>query len=286
MTITDNGGPGGAPVTTKSWDSLPWPPDVLNQLWSTILEATPFTAALTPLATSSGSVAFPTSTPSGGAFIAELDPIPEADLGTGALVVPVRKAASMTKLSNEARADTALAIGTLVGNAIKADLGATIEHELLYGTGDAPNPDGVMNHASAATAAADLRAAAIGAFGELASAGASPTSIVVFAHPSEVATEWARVNNHGLPIHDDAASADLTIGPGLRVISVPALEPDDVLVADVTQIYRIERDFPLSVETSEDFYFNLDALAIRVKARLAAGVPTPAKSLRKATISA
>ena len=170
-------------VDTGSFEQVFWPPEVLNQIWITTLVGAPFTQSLTQLSSDTGSVAFPTAAPSGAAFIRELDPIPEAVMGDGALIVKCQKAAVIEKLSNESLADSSLDVALLASNAIRADLGAIVEHELLYGTGADPNPDGVMNHATAAAAGADFRAAAINAWAELAAAGSIVTSIVVFAEP-------------------------------------------------------------------------------------------------------
>ena len=272
------------PVGTQSFQGYPFPPDVLANVWVTILTGSPFANAITPLPSSSGRVAFPRAAPAGGAWVKELAPLPETNLHDDAYVVATAKLATILALSNESIDDASIPIGQLTGQAIADALGPIMDSGLLYGDGTAPNPDGVMNHAPAAAGGADFRAAVIEAAGELGDAGASMTTLVAFANPVVVAAEWSRTSTQGVPIHADAAAGALTIGPGIGVVSVPKIATSDVLVADVSQVYLVERE-ALVIETSPDYYFNSDALALRVKARVACAAPTPQKSLRKTTIT-
>ena len=112
---------------------------------------------------------------------------------------------------------------------------------------------------------------------------------MAFAAPSIVAAEWARTGAPaGMPIHNDAPSGALTIGPGIRVVGVPKLSSAaaaEVLVADVSQLFLVIRAGS-QMEVNNNYFFGNDAAALRVKARVAVACPTPDKSLRTATIAA
>ena len=131
--------------------------------------------------------------------------------------------------------------------------------------------------------AADFREACITAWGELSAAGADVPSITVFAHPTVIASEWSRVNGNGTPIHDDAPSGELTLGPGIRTLGVPMLNVADVLAVDTSLVFRVVRsDF--RVDLSPDAGFTRDAVVLRVRGRVTTAAPDPQKSLRKCRI--
>ena len=271
-------------VSTGSFRGTPFPPDVLEQIWVTILTGAPFSQAITPLPTDSGSVAFPKAAPTGAAWVKELDPLPAVNLNDDADIVAACKLAGLVNLSNESLDDASIPIGTLVGNAIRDSMGPTLDEGLLHGDGTPPNPAGIVAKASDAPAGGDFRSAVIAAYGAAVGAGAMPTSVVAFAHPTAVAEEWARTDTVGQPLHGDSPSGDLTIGPGIRVVEVPKLGVAEVLVADVSSVFLIQRE-DFTVEMSADYGFATDSTALRVKARVNVNCPTPAKSLWKATIA-
>ncbi len=160
---------------------------------------------------------------------------------------------------------------------------------MIHGNGTPPNPNGILAKAGTATAAADLRVGIITAYGELAGAGAVPSSIVAFAHPTVLATEWARIaTGSGVPMHDDSPNGMLTIGPGVPVIGVPQLgeSPASVLVADVASCFLVQRDgFMIESDQGLGVGFANDAQQLRCKVRVNVNCPTPAKSLRQFTIT-
>jgi hypothetical protein len=287
-TAADAGGGGAGPsqqaVSSGSYGGYPFPPDVLAQIWVTILTGAPFSGAITPLPTSSGSVAFPQAAPTGGTWVLEGTALPAVTMGDAALISTPRKLAALLSLSNESIDDAVIPIGDLTGAAIRDSLGPTMDDGLLHGTGTAPQPDGILAHATAAANKPDFRQAVIGAWGEVVNAGAPADSVVAFAAPSIIATEWERTGTTGDPIHVDSASGVLTIGPGIKTVAVPKLvggTTPEILVADVSSLYLVIRD-PLTIETSRDVYFASDSLGLRVRTRVAVACPTPAKSLRKA----
>ena len=276
------------PVSTASFDRVIFPPEVLAQVWLTVLSGSPFAQALTPLPTSSGSVAFPKAGPVGAGWVKELDPLPAVNLNDSADVIAACKLAGLIQLSNESLDDASIPIGDLVGQAIRDAMGPVMDNGLLHGDGTPPNPNGILAKAPATAAGADLRSAVITAAGELAAAGAMAASIVAFVHPTVVATEWGRADSQGRPIHADSPSGVLTLGPGIPLVGVPQLgeSPADVLVADVSQVYLVQRD-AFNIETDQGFGagFGNDAMQLRVKARVNVNAPAPAKSLRLTSIT-
>jgi HK97 family phage major capsid protein len=287
---TSNGGAGPSQqaVSHSSYGGVPFPPDVLNQVWVTILTGSPFANAIAPLPTSSGSVAFPTAAPTGAAWTSEGAALPPVTLGDAALISTPRKLAALLSLSNESIEDPVIPIGDLTGQAIRDAMSAQMDNGLIYGTGTPPQPDGILAHATAAASHPDFRQAVIGAWGEIVSAGAPADQVVAFANPTILATEWMRTGvTQGLPIHADSPTGVLTIGPGIQTVAVPSLvggASPDILVADVSATYLVIRD-ALMIEMDRSVYFASDSLGLRVKTRVACACPTPAKSLRKAVIA-
>jgi hypothetical protein len=280
----EGAGPGQQAVSHSSYAGVPFPPEVLAQVWVTILTGSPFANAITPLPTSSGSVAFPTAAPTGADWTAEGAPIPAVTLGDSALISTPRKLAALLSLSNESLDDAVIPIGDLTGQAIRDAMGPKMDDGLLHGTGTAPQPDGILAHAPAAANHPDFRQAVIGAWGEVVQAGAPADQVWAFANASILATEWARVGTTGDPIHEDAPDQTLTIGPGIRTVAVPSLvggTTPEILVADVSSLFLVIRD-ELSIDVNPSIYFASDSVGLRVKVRVACACPTPAKSLRKA----
>jgi HK97 family phage major capsid protein len=280
-------GPSQQALSDSSYAGVPFPPDVLAHVWVTVLTGSPFADSITPLPASGATVAFPTAAPTGAAWTLEGQPLPQAVVGDSALISTPRKLGTVLSLSNESLDDAIIPIGDLTAQAIRDAMGAQMDNGLLYGTGTAPQPDGIVAHATAATGGPDFRAAVIEAWGEVVTAGAPADSVWVFANPAILATEWARVGTTGQPIHDDSAADDLNIGPGIKTVAVPSLvggATPDILVADISSVYLVLRD-PFMIEVNPSIYFASDSTALRVKVRVAAACPTPAKSLRKAVIA-
>src|SRR6516225_9249877 len=137
-------------VSHSSYAGVPFPADVLQQVWVTILTGAPFAGSLSPLPTMSGSVAFPTAAPTGAAWTAEGAALPGVTLGDSALISTPRKLAALLSLSNESLDDAVIPIGDLTGQAIRDAMGPKMDDGLLHGTGTAPQPDGILAHAPAA----------------------------------------------------------------------------------------------------------------------------------------
>jgi hypothetical protein len=285
----DAGGGGAGPsqqaVSSSSYGGYPFPPDVVAQIFVTILTGAPFAQALTPLPTSSGSVVFPQAAPAGGNWTLEGSALPAVTMNDAALVSTPRKLAALIALSNESLDDSSIPIGDLTGAAIRDSVAPILDDGLLHGTGTPPQPSGILAVATAAANKPDLRQAIVGCWGELLASGAPADSVVAFVPPTVLATEWERTGTTGDPIHEDAPDQTLTLGPGIRTVAVPKLSasttPPEILVADVSSLYLVLRE-PLVIETSRELYFGSDQLALRVKGRYAVACPTPGKSLRKA----
>ena len=270
-------------VTRAEWGGAPFPPDVQQWLLNKLLTGSPFANALTRQPTSRGVVVWPLVSPDGAAWVGEAQNIPLANLNDEVYQVAAVKLATIIEASNESVDDASFNIAGAVGQAIADSCGPVVDKGFLYGAGGL-EPIGVLANAPASAPAADFRAAVITSWGELCAAGAKPENVVVFAHPVPLAAEWARTGTTGEPLHPDSPSGQpLTLGPGIRTVPVPMLLPVDVLAADVSMVFMVERD-DVGFEMSDQAGWGRDTLSIRVKGRLAVAAPVPAKSLRKVTI--
>jgi hypothetical protein len=72
---------------------------------------------------------------------------------------------------------------------------------------------------------------------------------------------------------------------GVTEVGVPELAADDVLALDSTRSFLIMRD-DFTIETSSDFAYDRDAVAVRIKGRFAVAVPAVEKSLRRLVTTA
>jgi HK97 family phage major capsid protein len=269
------------PVTRASFDAVPFQPQVVDQISSLLVSGAPFARNLSLFPTSRGSVAWPTASPTGETWLAELAPFPAITINDDSYVVAVAKIGGLVNLSNESIADAVFNIESALGNVLRDTLSADLDNGLLYGLG-APAPNGIVAVATDAAAGADLRSAVINAWGELVGAGANPSSVVAFVNPVTAATEMARTTTDGVPVHPDGA--ELRVG-SVPLLPVPKLLAADVaLVVDTSATYLVQRD-DVTVDLSTEFGFDTDSTALRIKGRFAIAAPTPLKSLRMATIT-
>lgn len=266
-------------LTTSSFEGFTARDELSTFVANACVLGSPFARSITPLPTEKGGVAFPTVSPTSFGWVSEGAPIPEIDMGDGADVVAVAKLAGLIEMSNEFLDDNDLPISDLLAKAVADSMGLSLDTGLLFG-GGAPEPVGVLASAPEYTGGADWRADVIGAWGSMVDAGANGAAIVAFASASVVAWELARTTTDGVPIHPDGAAP--MVGPGIRLIAVPALSAGQTLVADVSGLYLVLRsDF--EAKSSEHAGFRNDQAVLRVKGRFACACPTPAKSLRVIT---
>jgi hypothetical protein len=66
-------------------------------------------------------------------------------------------------------------------------------------------------------------------------------------------------------------------------VGVPELA--DGLVYDKTRRYLIARTTDFEIAMSEDYFFDSDSTAVRVRGRFAVGMPVPLKAARKITVA-
>jgi len=270
-------------ITRDAWNSRLWPIELHAQFLSKLLVGSPFASSLTAAPTSAGRMVWPLVSPEGAKWLAEAQRFPTATLNDETYEVAVCKLGGMVQLSNESISDTSYPISQNVGRAIADSCGPILDHDFLYGEGSAIVPKGVWTVAPEAAEAPDFRAAAIVSWGELADVGAQVPSIIVCARPSTIAREWSRVDNSGQPLHADAATGELTLGPGIRCLPVPQLEAADVLALDTSVVFRVMRE-DFRVDPSDAFEY--DSTWFRVKGRFTVAAPVPEKSLRKVKIAA
>ena len=259
------------PVTTGSFQGVMWPHDVAP-IVNLLVGGAPFANALRRFPTARSSVAFPTAAPDRPAWVPEMGDIPITGLGDDAAIVAVAKLATIILLSNESVSDSSVDLTAQLGDLLRDSASAELDRGLLYGTGT-PQPDGVVAAAPEASGA-DLAAALTAAIGSVGDAGGSVTHLA--ARPSVLAEARNLRDSTGQMIYPLGFGAAM----GVQEVGVPELAADDVLALDATRCWLILRD-DFSVETSQDYAFHRDAAAVRIKARAAAGIPAPNKSIRR-----
>ena len=123
-------------------------------------------------------------------------------------------------------------------------------------------------------AGADLAEALSVAIGSIGDAGGAASHIA--ARPSVLASARNTRDSVGQMVYPAGFGAAF----GLAEVGVPELAAADILVLDRTRTYLIVRsDF--GVDTSQDYAFGKEAMALRVRGRFAVGVPALEKSLRR-----
>ena len=151
------------------------PADVQQQIINTLIQEAAFASSITPLPTSSGSVAFPIAGPTGAAWIAELAKIPLMCLNDRAEVVAVAKLAGLLDVGNEMMSDASINLTAQFTVVLRDSLSSQLDDGLLNGGGP-PEPQGVIAAAAEVTGA-DLLEAVLTARGAIADAGGTATTL-------------------------------------------------------------------------------------------------------------
>jgi len=262
------------PVTTASFQQILAPPQVALMV-NLLVGGSPFANSLTRYPTISVEVAFPTASPDKPAWTPEATALPQIGLNDAADIVAVKKLGEILKLSNESITDTAVNLTTQIGNLLKDAAGPELDRGLLYGS-LAAEPKGVVPAAAAADGTA-LDIAITTAIGQIGDAGGTPDTLA--AKPSLLA-KWRNLRDtQQRMLYPDGIGAAF----GLTEVAVPSLT--DTLVYDSTRLYLIVRTADFEVAMSQEFYFDSDSVALRVRGRFAAGMPAPAKTARKVTVA-
>jgi hypothetical protein len=267
------------PITTGSFQGVLHPADVARVL-NLLVGGAPFCgAALTPFPTGRHSVAFPTARPDRPAWLKEMAEIPVVGLGDDADIVATCKLASIVLMSNESVSDAEVNLTQELGTLIKESASAELDRGILYGTDD-PEPRGLVAAAPAA-AGADLGAAITAAIGSIGDAGGTATHLC--ARPSVLAnarnTRDLTTDSNRLAFPDGIGAAY-----GLEEVGVPELAAADILVVNKAKVWLITRNDFL-VDTSRDYAFDRDAIAVRIRGRFAVGAPDLPKGLRKLSVT-
>ena len=138
-------------------------------------------------------------------------------------------------------------------------------------------PKGVVPNVTAVDGA-DLAAAITAAVGAIADAGGSPSHIA--AKPSVLAEQRnVKATGSGQFLYPLGIGAQF----GLTEVGVPEL--NDCLVYSASRLYLIARTTDFAVDMSQDYFFDSDSAAIRVKGRFAVGMPVPLKAARTITVA-
>ncbi len=261
------------PVTTGSFAGIPFGPDVQARILSLLVDSAPFANSLTRQPTTRKSVAWPVAAPVGWAWLRELGPFPEVGLFDDSVIVAVAKIGGIVKLSNESISDGQFNITASLTQILRDSLSRDLDLGLLNGGGP-PEPDGVVP-AAPEVEADDLLTGIAEAVGQIGDAGGQASTLAISG--TALAAENARTGPNGLFYPNGIGAA-----VGLAPVVVPRLATP--LVYDRTRAYLVVNGPESEVALSADAYFNEDAIGMRLKARVAAGIPVPAKTIRKITV--
>jgi HK97 family phage major capsid protein len=263
------------PVTDSSFDGVLVPQQISASILNLLVDGAPFAASLTRTPTNTRAVTWPVASPTGWAWLPELGPFPEIGVGDESVMVTVCKIGGVVKISNEAIRDSLFNISTSLATVLSDSMSRDLDLGLLEGAGD-PEPDGVIPNAPEVTGP-DLLGAVSIAMGEIGDAGGLANTLAIGG--AQLAAENSKVGANGM-----FYPAGFAAVVGLKPVVVPALET--ALVYDSTRCYFVLNGPDSDVALSNDIYFAEDAAGLRIKARCAVGIPAPAKSIRKLTITA
>lgn len=265
-----------APITGGSFAGVPFPIDAQRQIINLLIGGAPFADSLTRQPTDRSSIGWPTARPSNAAWLKELQPFPEADMGDDAYVVGVAKLGQILDLSNESVSDASINLTGELTTILRDSLSRDLDLGLLLGRGAAQNePIGVVGVAAEA-AGEDLLAAVAVARGQIGDQGGTPSTIALSATALAEADTSRDINGQLVYANGFAAAV------GLTAVPVPQLATP--LVYDRTRCYLVVRN-DVAVEVSRDWHFHLDATSVRIKGRFAAAIPDPNKAIRKLEIT-
>jgi hypothetical protein len=257
-----------------------FPKDVVRSILTAGLQGAPVFSSLTQRTTDRGQVVFPTSDPSGFDWTAELGEIPTVTPGDDALIVSVAKIAGRILLSNESIADADLPIATEIGRVIAGSMAAKADADLVYGdVGNPAAPTGFFDSLPTADGD-DLRAAVVTAAGEIMGAGGSPNVVVL--SPAGWAAEMQRREATyvgAAPLFADLGLTDL------QVVVAATLADGDALVLDKAGCFAVLRsDYSIEASRETTEAWSRNGVSLRVQARVAAAIPTPAVHARAITV--
>jgi hypothetical protein len=263
------------PVSTGSWQGVLHPADVTN-LINMLVGGAPFAASLTRYPTTRAEVAFPRNSPDRPAWTAEAAALPTIGLHDDADIVGVKKLGEILKLSNESVQDTSVNLTQQIADLLRDAAGPELDRGLLYGS-LATEPKGVVPNV-AVVDGADLSTAITAAIGAIGNAGGTADTIA--GKPSLFASQRnVKATGSGVFLYP------LGVGPQFGLREVGCAELADCLVYDSTRLYLIARTTDFEVAFSQDYFFDSDSTACRVRGRFAAGMPVPLKTARKITVA-
>jgi len=269
-----------ANIDSTSFNAHPFPPEVVSEILHIGLAGAPVFDSLTPRTTSRGSLVFAVAAPSGFDWVAELGEIPAVDPGDDSAAVAVTKLAGLLLLGNEAIGDTELNLTSEVGRLISEGMAAKADVDMLYGPAT-PNPAapvGVFDDLTSVEEAS-LRASVVAAAADIMAAGGTPN--IVILSPALWAAEMTR--REATPTAVGPLFSDLGIPLDVRVAAT--LKPTDALVLDKSGCFGIIRnDYSIEASSQAGTAWTHDGVSLRVKARLAMAIPSPAKHARSIAV--
>lgn len=257
-------------IGTGSFRGKPVPTHVVAEVVNLLITGAPLASSFTRQDTDRSAIAWPTASPTGFAWLRELQEFPVIDPGDDAYVVAVAKIGGIIDMSNETVSDNAINLTTALATLLQDSLSRDLDLGLLNGGGP-PEPVGVLGVAPPVTGA-DLLAAVAAARGQISDAGGAPDTIAISG--TALANADTDRDTAGQLVYPSGFAAAV----GLNAVVVPELPTP--LVFDSSRCFTVVRD-DARVELSTDWHFQFDATSTRIKARVAAAIPDVNKAIRK-----
>lgn len=260
-----------------------WTPDDYGNLIDIVIaEKSIAFQAGTKIVTSSATIRFPMLTADAATgWYAENEEIDLTDPTDSELVVTPTKVAGLTRISNEAAADTTPAVADQVGRSLARSVAKSIDAAFFSNT-TANGPSGLLslagvNVVDTGTVTLDT----LDAFHQAkAAALADGAEITVFILAPDVALALAQAKQGT----DSNMGLLDNVGDGVTVAGVKVLVSSDVPAGnawglDGSQVYVVQRTGTV-VARSTDAAFTADALLVRATARVGFGFANPAGVVR------
>ena len=239
-----------------------------------LIDSAPFAASLTRQPTNRSTVAWPTAWPSNAAWLGELQPFPEANLGDDAYVVGVAKLGQVLDLSNESWSDAQINLTSELATLLRDSLSSDLDLGLLHGR--APEPIGVVGVAA--------EAAGVGPAGG-GHRGDAGRSAIRAAVPSR-SRGPPPGSRRPTPAATTTASSSTPTGSPPRSGSPPwwcRSSPRRCCTTRAGASSWCGTTWPWTCR--RDWHFHLDATGMRIKGRFAAAIPDPNKAIRKLSVT-
>jgi hypothetical protein len=267
-------------ISRASFGGHLWDPEPIYRLVRDAVQRDPWLSVPTITPISKAQAVFPHAVTEPD-WAAELEVLTVGQAVTTAPAVAPAAIVSSLIISDESAADTDFPLAAMLTDALRRDV-------VAKASADTINAPAVANAAAptpiypqlANVSGETLRAAVLGAYGEIVRNGGMPTDVVV--SPELFVAEAGREGTAGPVLNAGAMFADL----GLGVHVAPGLKAEQGMVLDRSGAYTLlRRDVSAESTRYSPEAWSRRATELRITARLAVAIPRPSESARSLTVA-